>query len=133
MTCHYCHTKIHVFFKQKKYENLHLFGLIACKYMAKKSRCVEGLFPKWRAFLTNLHNIHFIENLSAKYCILYKVYSEPLCTDIALMLKVVFILSILHRNNVSLQTNIFFEPLCYLDICAVYEVNESKSSIIQCA
>ena len=41
-----------------------------------------------------------------------RVYSVS-CINIAF--KVVFIL---HRNNVSLQANIFFQP--YLDICAMY-------------
>ena len=78
-----------------------------------KARCVEGLLPKLRAFLTHLH-VHYINNLSAKYCIYIIEYTLYLCVLI-LHFKVVFIL---HRNNVSLQTNIFFEP--YLDdICAM--------------
>ena len=75
-----------------------------------KTRGVEGLLPNLRVFLTNLH-VHYINNLSAKYN--NKVYSVSLCSNIAF--KVV---CILHRNNVSLQTNIFFQP--YLDICAIY-------------
>ena len=60
-----------------------------------KTRGVEGLLPKLRAFLTILHVV---------YCIIK--YTLYLCV-VNIAFKVVFIL---HRNNVSLQTNIFFQP-----------------------
>ena len=105
-----CHTKIHVFPSRRSVKNCTCLHLLHAN-VRLKTRGVEGLLPKLRAFLTNLH-VHYINNLSAKYTV-YRVYSVSLCTDIAF--KVVFIL---HRNNVSLQTNIFFEP--YLDdICAI--------------
>ena len=61
-----CHTKIHVF-PSRRSENCTCLHLLHANVMLK-TRGVEGLLPKLRAFLTNLH-VHYINNLSAKYTV----------------------------------------------------------------
>ena len=91
--------KIHDFPSRRSVKNCTCLCLL---HVRPKTRGVEGLLPKLRAFLTNLMYITLIIFLQSRLDIEYTRY----------------LVFISHRNNVSLQPNIFFE--LYFDICAMY-------------